>query len=237
MTMHATDIGDELQLEKSSSLQTTFSSSSESSDAALFSPYRRVFKRLLDIFLVILAAPVVAPAIAVLALVVARDGSTPFYRQDRITRGGRVFRMWKLRTMVPDADARLEAFLDENPAARAEWTASQKLKHDPRITRAGRILRKTSLDELPQLWNVLLGDMSLVGPRPMMVSQKSLYPGTSYYRLLPGITGYWQISDRNNCDFSDRREFDDAYETDLSLQTDLKILTRTVGVVLRGTGY
>lgn len=199
--------------------------------------YGRAAKRLLDIAAILLALPVVLPLVAILALLVARDGHSPFYRQARVGRGGRIFTIWKLRTMVPDADARLAGYLAENAAARAEWNSTQKLKRDPRITRFGCFLRKSSLDELPQLWNVLKGDMSLVGPRPMMPEQQPLYPGRAYYALRPGITGLWQISDRNHTTFAARAEFDGAYARSLSLGTDLRILFATVGVVTRGTGY
>ena len=124
-----------------------------------------------------------------------------------------------------------------NPEARLEWNSTQKLKADPRITRLGRLLRKTSMDELPQLWNVLIGDMSLVGPRPMMPSQRSLYNGTAYYALRPGITGPWQVSERNEVEFSQRAEFDREYEENVSLLTDLRLLVATTQVVIRGTGY
>ena len=114
--------------------------------------------------------------------------------------------------MVHNADELLEAYLAENPAAKLEWDATQKLKRDPRITLVGRILRKTSLDELPQLWNVLNGTMSLVGPRPMMLCQRASYSGQSYYNLKPGITGLWQISDRNESEFIARVRYDDVYD-------------------------
>lgn len=198
--------------------------------------YRRLAKRMFDVTAVVLAAPVVVPLIAGLALAVRRDGGSPFYTQFRVGRGGRTFRMWKLRTMVVDADARMAAYLDANPEARREWELTQKLRDDPRITPFGRFLRKSSLDELPQLWNVLTGDMSLVGPRPMMLSQRGLYPSGSYYRLRPGITGYWQTAGRHKTTFAARAEFDDAYDRDLSLATDLRVLGRTVGVVVKGTG-
>jgi len=139
--------------------------------------------------------------------------------------------------MVADADSRIAEHLERDPAARAEWDRTQKLKEDPRVTRFGQVLRRTSLDELPQLWNVLIGDMSLVGPRPMMTSQQALYPGLAYYALRPGITGYWQTSERNDTTFEARAFYDDAYEEDLSLSTDLRVLVRTVGVVLKATGY
>ena len=199
--------------------------------------YRNGLKRALDLILMLLAAPVWAPVILFGAILVATDGHNPFYRQERVGRGGRTFRIWKLRTMVIDADAKLDAYLAANPAARAEWDATQKLKHDPRITPFGRLLRKTSLDELPQLINVFVGDMSLVGPRPMMVCQKELYDGVRYYELRPGLTGLWQVSARNESHFTDRVRFDNIYAATVSLTTDVSVLMRTVLVVIRGTGY
>ena len=130
-----------------------------------------------------------------------------------------------------------DATLDQTLAARAEWDASQKLRDDPRITRVGRILRRTSLDELPQLWNVLRGDMSLVGPRPMMPSQRSLYPGRAYFALRPGLTGLWQVSKRNEASFAERASFDDDYYRRLSFALDARVLVATVRVVLRATGH
>lgn len=199
--------------------------------------YRHGMKRVFDVVLVLLSAPFVLPLIGVLALLVARDGGRPFYSQERIGKNGRVYRMWKMRSMVHDADSRLRAYLDENEAMRAEWESKQKLIDDPRITRLGQILRKTSLDELPQLWNVLKGDMSIVGPRPMMVNQKELYPGSDYYDLRPGITGAWQISDRNASTFAERARFDTSYNETLSFMKDVRILGATVRVVMKATGY
>ncbi|NPD13873.1 sugar transferase [Xinfangfangia sp. D13-10-4-6] len=198
--------------------------------------YRNFFKRALDILAILAAVPIILPMVLMLAIMVARDGGRPFYTQMRVGRGGRPFRMWKLRSMVIDADQRLEAWLAANPEARAEWDSTQKLRHDPRITPFGHFLRRSSLDELPQLWNVFIGDMSLVGPRPMMLSQREIYPGTAYYALRPGVTGYWQTAGRNRTTFEARAEFDAIYEEQLSLKSDLTILARTVGVVLRGTG-
>ncbi len=199
--------------------------------------YRTVFKRVIDVILVVLGGVLVLPVVLVLAVLIARDGHSPFYWNDRVGRGGRTFRMLKLRSMVHDADARLEAHLAADPAAAAEWASTQKLKKDPRITPFGRLLRKSSLDELPQLWNVLKGDMSLVGPRPMMPNQRGLYPGRAYYALRPGVTGPWQVSDRNNCTFAKRADFDRDYERTLSFGTDLRLLLRTVSTVLKGTGF
>lgn len=198
--------------------------------------YRDLFKRVLDIVLVTVAGLPALLIVGFFALLIARDGHSPFYFQKRLGRNGRVFYIWKLRSMVPDADGRLQAYLAQNPAARTEWDRTQKLRHDPRITAVGRIIRKTSIDELPQLWNVLRGDMSLVGPRPMMPCQQELYPGTAYYALRPGITGYWQVSVRNESSFAQRAGFDTAYLNQLSLLNDLRVMVKTVRVVLRGTG-
>lgn len=199
--------------------------------------YRSIGKHVLDSLLVILTAPFVLPIIAIMALLVARDGGNPFYIQDRIGARGKTYRMWKLRSMVVDAEHKLEEHLASDPAARLEWNRDQKLKSDPRITSIGRFLRRSSLDELPQLWNVLRGDMSLVGPRPMMPSQQALYPGQDYYALRPGITGSWQVSERNKSTFADRALFDTAYNRELSLKEDIRILAATVRVVLKATGY
>lgn len=199
--------------------------------------YRRYLKRVFDIAAVVLSAPFVLPVVLLLALLIKRDGGSAFYFQDRVGMNGRTFRLWKLRSMVADADQHLEAYLAESPEARAEWQETQKLKNDPRITPVGRLIRKTSLDELPQLWNVLVGTMSLVGPRPMMPDQMPLYPGRAYYALRPGLTGFWQISSRNETSFAGRATFDTRYARRLSFATDLLVLFATVRVVLRGTGY
>lgn len=205
---------------------------------------RRIYadrlKRGIDIFVVsaavILTAPVLIPLMAIILVLASLDGHSPIYRQRRIGRNGRVYDIYKIRTMVPNAEQRLEDYLAANPAARAEWDSHQKLRHDPRITRFGNFLRKSSLDELPQLVNVLKGDMSLVGPRPFMECQRALYPGKAYYALRPGITGPWQVSDRNQSTFADRALFDAEYYRDVSFGTDLRLLWRTVSVVLRSTG-
>jgi lipopolysaccharide/colanic/teichoic acid biosynthesis glycosyltransferase len=199
--------------------------------------YRNGAKRLVETLLVLLTAPVTLPLILLMALLVACDGNNPFFVQKRLGRNGRVFRIWKLRSMVVDAEHRLKAHLDQDPAARDQWASTQKLKQDPRVTRVGRLLRKSSMDELPQLLNVLNGTMSLVGPRPMMVEQRRMYYGRAYYRLRPGITGLWQISARNESEFVARVRYDEEYHRNLSGWLDVKILARTVMVVLRGTGY
>ena len=198
--------------------------------------YRRAVKRWMDVGFVLMAAPFVVPVMLALVLVLKLTGHQPFFTQERVGMGGKTFRLWKLRTMVPNAEERLRDYLLSDEVARLEWDSFQKLSRDPRITDFGQFLRKSSLDELPQLWNVLVGDMSLVGPRPMMVDQQDLYPGSAYYALRPGLTGTWQISDRNQSTFTQRADFDADYERNLSLFKDLKILLATVGVVLRATG-
>ena len=199
--------------------------------------YRNFMKRVVDTAFIIVAAPVLLPVVVFLALFVARDGHAPFYSSERVGKNGKIFRMLKLRTMVPNAELLLAGHLASNCDARDEWRSTQKLKNDPRITRFGRFLRKYSFDELPQLWNVLSGDMSLVGPRPMIPKQRALYPGLAYYALRPGITGPWQVSDRNDSEFAKREEHDREYDQQMSFIVDAKLLASTVGVIVKGTGF
>ncbi len=198
--------------------------------------YNRYGKRMLDILIVALALPAVMPLIVIFAVLVMSDGRNPFYFQERVGRGNKRFRMWKLRSMVPDAKQALETLLESDLRARREWETDQKLKNDPRVTPIGSFIRKFSIDELPQVWNVLRGDMSIVGPRPMMVEQRELYPGLAYYSMRPGITGLWQVSNRSKCSFAARSEFDAVYAKSLSAKTDLVVMMSTVKVVLQGTG-
>lgn len=198
--------------------------------------YRELVKRLFDIVFVLCISIAVVPVVTVLAFLVAFDGGSPFFVQRRVGKNGRIFTMVKLRSMVPDADRKLAEYLHSEPTARAEWDLNQKLKCDPRITRIGALIRKTSMDELPQFWNVLIGDMSVVGPRPMMPSQRELYPGQAYFALKPGVTGFWQIGDRNNTSFAARARFDAEYYDRLSLWTDIRVIAKTIRVVLKGTG-
>lgn len=202
--------------------------------------YSTFGKRSLDLALLVLMLPVAIPLIATILLVSALGGGRALYSQIRIGRDGQLFRCWKVRTMIPDADAALARILRDDPALAEEWRTTQKLVRDPRVTRFGALLRRTSLDELPQLWNVLNGTMSLVGPRPFTPEQRGLYRNgrtdADYYHLRPGITGLWQVSRRNRGSFAERATYDSAYRTRLSVWTDLSILARTVGVVLRATG-
>ncbi|MEM9579102.1 MAG: sugar transferase [Pseudomonadota bacterium] len=207
------------------------------SDLSSASRYSEIIKPVLDMVLVFAALVPTALITGFFALIISLDGHSPFYRQLRIGKNGRSFTMWKLRSMVPNADAVLKSYLDANPDARREWDLTQKLKDDPRITRVGRLIRKTSIDELPQLFNVFKGEMSIVGPRPMMLDQRELYPGVAYYAMRPGITGFWQTSSRNESSFAERAVFDTSYFREMSLRTDMQVMVKTVGVVIAGTGY
>jgi lipopolysaccharide/colanic/teichoic acid biosynthesis glycosyltransferase len=197
-------------------------------------------KRGLDILLVIAALPVLIPAVLLIAALLRAAGGPAFYVQPRVGRGGRLFFCWKFRTMNVGADGALARILAEDPTLAAEWASFQKLADDPRVTRLGRVLRRTSLDEIPQLWNVLRGDMSLVGPRPFTPDQVPLYLGgrrdVAYYRMRPGLTGLWQVGPRNSSGFAERALADHDYSESLSLRGDLAILVRTVGVVLAARG-
>lgn len=200
--------------------------------------YFRYGKRMLDIAFVLAMAPLVLPLVALLALAVALDGANPFFGHKRIGRNGRAFVCWKLRSMVPDAEHRLRDHLASDADARREWEQKFKLTDDPRITAVGRLLRRTSLDELPQFWNVLKGEMSLVGPRPVVRTELRRYAGLSraYMSVRPGVTGIWQVAGRNDIEHDDRAVMEAGYVASLSLRNDLSILWRTVGVVLRRTG-
>lgn len=202
--------------------------------------YRVWGKRLMDVAVVLVLAPIVLPLLFVVALVTALDGGSAFYAQTRIGRDGRVFKCWKIRTMVPNAEAVLQRMIRNDGEIAREWEENQKLARDPRVTRWGRALRRTSLDELPQLWNVLKGDMSLIGPRPFTPEQKTLYDANgqsaAYYQLRPGITGLWQVDRRNEGAFGDRVDYDRRYNQDLSLFLDLTIAFRTVLVMAKATG-
>jgi len=201
--------------------------------------YVRYGKRLLDLAIVTTALPFVIPIALVAALANAVSGNPVFYTQKRLGRHGRVFRIWKLSTMRPNADKMLNALLENNPERRREWETTQKLKNDPRVTRVGAVLRRTSMDEIPQLFNVLKGDMSLLGPRPMMLDQVEIYGPTLpvYLSLRPGISGKWQVSERNDAHFRRRAQIDAEYARDLSLKTDLILVWETLRTLIRSTGY
>jgi len=208
--------------------------------ATLTRPAPRILKRLVDLAVVVALAPFWVPVVALLAAAIwLEDRAHPFYGQVRIGQDGETFTAWKLRTMVPDADAALQRALDADPALREEWETFFKLEHDPRITRVGRLLRRTSLDELPQLINVLVGDMSLVGPRPLpRYHHEELVPRVRQLRerVRPGITGLWQVSGRSDSGNAGMERWDPYYVRNWSPWLDAVILVRTVRVVLQGSG-
>jgi lipopolysaccharide/colanic/teichoic acid biosynthesis glycosyltransferase len=177
----------------------------------------------------------------VLVLLVRMDGGPAFYAHERVGRGGRLFGCLKFRSMVVDSERRLAELLARDPAARAEWEATRKLKRDPRVTWVGRFLRASSLDELPQLINVLRGDMSLVGPRPVICAELAAHYGAAaqhYLSVRPGLTGPWQISGRSDTTYAQRVALDVGYATRADLWTDVKILLRTpAAVILRRGAY
>lgn len=198
-----------------------------------------LLKRMLDVLGAGAMLLALSPLFLVLAYLTRRDGGPAFYAHTRIGQGGRGFGCLKFRSMVIDSQARLDALLEADPEARAEWEATRKLKNDPRVTAVGRFLRKTSLDELPQLINVLRGEMSLVGPRPVVAAELSTYYGAAaahYMSVRPGITGLWQVSGRSDTSYAQRVALDVAYATKPSLWQDIKILLRTPVVVLARRG-
>jgi len=206
---------------------------------SLLRPSARVAKRLLDVALTLLFAPFIAFVIAISAVLVKLEDRGPaFYASPRIGRGGKVFHTWKLRSMMQNGDDILQDYLAADPAEAESWRVNQKVHNDPRVTRIGRLLRKTSIDELPQLWNVLIGDMSIVGPRPILESQIAMYgPDFEWYKQVrPGLTGLWQISGRNHLSFAERVMLDKYVVQNWSVWLDLYILGRTTNVVLNAEG-
>jgi len=205
----------------------------------LLNDWQQRFKRLLDICLSALGGLVALPFLLLIALLIRLDSpGKVLYGHSRIGRGGHPITVWKFRTMVADADQILGEYLDQNPGCLSEWKANHKIKSDPRITRFGKFLRKFSLDELPQLWNVLKGEMSLVGPRPIVTSEIQYYQQgfDLYKRVRPGLTGMWQVSGRTDVTYDERVRLDEYYVRNWSLWLDIYIIVRTVLVVLQGKG-
>jgi len=200
--------------------------------------YAKGGKRIFDLALAVLLLPLIAPVIAALWLLARRDGGPGFFGHSRIGRNGQVFKCWKVRTMVMGAEERLQAYLAINPTAAAEWARDHKLTNDPRITQFGDFLRKTSLDEPPQIWNVLKGEMSFVGPRPIVRAELSKYGADlgAYLSQKPGITGLWQVSGRNDVSYVERVAMDVDYSLRGSLMFDMELILRTGVSVLGKTG-
>lgn len=191
--------------------------------------YLPIGKRVFDLVLAVLMLPILAPVIAILYLIARKDGGPGFFGHKRVGQHGRSFRCWKIRTMVVDAEAKLAAHLVSHPEAAAEWARDHKLTDDPRITGVGKFLRETSLDELPQIWNVLKGEMSFVGARPVVTAELEKYGSDvqAYYAQKPGITGLWQVSGRNDVSYEERVSMDVSYLSRCSAWTDLKIIVST----------
>ena len=196
-------------------------------------PLYSFFKRVFDIVCSLLGLIILFVPLAIIAIVIWIDspGASPIYRQDRVGKNGKTFKFYKFRSMVPNADKMLESLLSQNEMEGPAF----KMKHDPRITRVGHFIRRTSIDELPQLWNVLKGDMSLVGPRPPLPREVAMYTEHQYQRLsvVPGLTCYWQIQPkRNTLSFDEWLSLDLKYISERNFWVDLKILFKTIGAVL-----
>ena len=201
--------------------------------------FPQLLKRCFDLAICLVIGVLISPVLLLLYLAVRLTSRGPaFYGQRRIGKGDKEFKVWKFRSMVTNADQVLQQHLERDPALRAEWKRDHKLRVDPRVTAIGRLLRKTSLDELPQLWNVVCGEMSLVGPRPIVQSEVEKYGKIfrQYLRVTPGITGLWQISGRNNTTYATRIQLDEYYVRNWSASLDLYILFRTLRTVVLGEG-
>lgn len=196
----------------------------------LINPTQQMIKRLMDILIIIVSLPIILPLFILIALAIKLDSPGPvFYTQKRVGHNGQELLMWKFRSMVLDAETVLENYLAQDPSMRTEWEQNFKLKNDPRITRVGNILRRTSLDELPQLWNVMRREMSLIGPRPIVVEEIPLYKDDFeiYKQVVPGMTGMWQISGRNDLSYDERVNLDVYYVQNWSIWLDIHILMHT----------
>jgi exopolysaccharide production protein ExoY len=196
-------------------------------------------KRLLDIIIVCSFLPCLLPLLLIVAVIVRISSPGPIlYRQRRIGRFGREFELWKFRSMYVNSDEILHSHLQANAEAAREWAQSRKLKMDPRVTRLGNLLRRASLDELPQFLNVLAGDMSLVGPRPIVSAEKAQYRDAYFFyaSARPGLTGLWQVSGRSNLAYHQRVALDEAYIRGWNLALDIQILWRTAMVVCQSKG-
>lgn len=205
----------------------------------LMNQFEQTVKRVMDITIVLIGGLLILPFLLLISLLIIIDSRGPvLYSHTRVGKKGVNFEMWKFRSMVSNADEVLERYLKENPDLSREWDSTWKLKDDPRITRMGRLLRRYSLDELPQLWNVLRGDMSLVGPRPIVNEEAARYAESFqfYKKVKPGVTGLWQVSGRNNTTYRERVRLDEYYVRNWSIWLDFYILFQTIRVVLQGEG-
>ena len=227
-------------LEAESSLENTPGSTLEiiGVGSAKYAP-GGALKRILDIALAVTGIAVLWPLMLMVALAIRyTDPGPAVFGHERIGLNGRRFKCLKFRSMIVNSDAALRDLLERDSEAAAEWAQSQKLKNDPRVTKLGRILRETSLDELPQLWNVLKGDMSIVGPRPIVSAEVRRYGNSfkEYAATKPGITGLWQVTGRSDCSYDERVSLDVAYVQNWSILRDIWIIAKTVVVVFARKG-
>ena len=205
----------------------------------LLDPWSQRLKRALDLVGTVIGGVLISPLVFAIAVLIKLDSPGPaFYGHRRLGAAGEHFLCWKFRTMHVDAERLLDKHLQDNPFLRAEWEQNQKLRDDPRVTRVGHLLRQTSLDELPQLWNVLRGEMSLTGPRPIVDAEVPKYGEVYklYKRIKPGMSGFWQVSGRSDTSYVERVEMDSYYVRNWSVWLDLIILARTVKSVALGRG-
>lgn len=206
-------------------------------DKTLFNIRHLPLKRTFDLCFSLPVLLIGFPIFLLIALLVKFSSKGPvFFKQERVGRGGKLFTCLKFRTMRPDADQLLENLLTTNPELRQEWQAKRKLANDPRITSIGRFLRKTSLDELPQFWNVLKGDLSVVGPRPVCADEVQEFYGLKAYKILqvrPGLTGVWQTSGRSTTTYDERVQMDENYINHHSFLFDIKLILKTIPKMLR----
>ena len=202
----------------------------------LYSGFKRVFDVIISMIGLVFLLPIAL--FVKLALIVTKDNGKLFFKQERIGKDGKLFTIYKFRTMVNDADNILYSLMQSDEDFKKEYTLTKKLKDDPRITKLGKFLRKTSIDELPQLINIFKGDMSLIGNRPYLPREKD--DMTIYYndivKTKPGLTGYWQVSGRSNLDFEDRLKLESYYSKHNSFKMDVKIFFKTFATVLKGNG-
>lgn len=199
---------------------------------------KKSFKRCMDVCGALAGLMLLSPIFFYLIYKIRQDGGSAFYGHTRLGKNGVPFKCWKFRSMVPNSQEVLDDLLRKDPAARREWELTYKLKNDPRITKIGHFLRKSSLDEIPQLFNVLKGEMSLVGPRPIVADEIKYYNDDIkyYFSVKPGVTGLWQVSGRSDTSYRKRVKLDNFYVRHYSILRDIKIMIKTVFVVLRREG-
>jgi lipopolysaccharide/colanic/teichoic acid biosynthesis glycosyltransferase len=199
-----------------------------------------MIKRFIDLSLVLVGGIILLPILLLIALIVKLSSRGPvLYASKRFLPDGKIFYAYKFRTMYIDSQAQLQKILDTDPQKKQEWEENRKLKDDPRVTKFGAFLRKTSLDEFPQLINILKGEMSLVGPRPPLDAEEVKKFGDDFDRIFslrPGLTGLWQVSGRSDTDYAERVSLDTYYQQSWSVWLDLWILYKTGGVVIMGQG-